>query len=1230
MSFRSPRTSGNGSTHDLLSATPSPSPPPPRNTSARFGASPTSPQQQQQSHPQHSNSPNASRAKREAFPRSQLWTWKHSDGASDTSSSFTSSDKDDLIESMLRECAPTVPALSSTAASTPATPGLYSRRIHHQHHALHHHPHHLHHTPPSHFSGSTLLLHQPSSSLSSSSSLSPPPSTSSQQPSQQQHAFLGSKRRIHKKDASLRSGLASPSSRNVMGAAGDGWRTYKLAHRTNRLIAKTRKAIEVLTKERDATSSSKRRKKKQLSRDGDDDMGDDVCEDEDEDEDDDGGSGAEHDAIAHASDDAPSASAESDPSAAQRSLLERFARDVLDDDDGESVDTTSGASRPHGTAANTLDPDDAEPQALDSDAFWRIYKTSATCKRPDSARGRYIDHCETASLLVLPVLDLDKSSRYDRSRKALRFDNYYFGDERAEAFGDALELLPVQVKHLSMKNVGISGTGTSAILNGVPLRNLRELSLSENRIGSRGTLKIFKSLQDPHVNLKTLDLGNNQLGDQAVKLLIQCLLNRCTLEHLDLRRNQIFHAAKAVGELLRITTPLTSLNLSWNNIRGEPAQHLARCMMENLTLTHLDLSDNTLGNNGNADAELGACLATNKSLTHLDVSNNHIHAKSVLIYVHGLQQNSVLETLVVRGNPIGTLGAEAIVRSVASGSITTCQLDMGECNLEIQDSSSSQQACIYSGGVFTLNLSERADVILLRELLLLCWRNKTEIIESLHNGAPFAFNCKDERSFLSAIPSTGTMQLKIQPNYDRHDEVLSVSGFEQTLKLLQRSFNHSREDEEESKLFCIRLLAEEYSFSVDQVNALLRLFQKHTSQVEKATAAAALIPQIRHSAAASAASARPEVYDCASMETPDEFFEDKDKDGKIDVCGDICMVLGLQHLSDLEQAYVEQKVGKWISFNVLNPTGKYALNMANSIDRRILMRMLEVNKYERKLRSQLKLMDVSQHGERAQPILGNFRNVRLNRRPVVMDSAWQFPRLGVLEFDFVMTKRPFSVCTALSDAAFEKFLKEFKALDVSAELKLLGLRSISTQYYFTCSQAQRVMEHFGTFERDVKTGALFRAEVFVILFSRIVDEWHFAESLALLDLVTKTHVLERIGYLNCFHPLQTNETYEHLLLDVFDQRQLALLLLKLATSGEAELSHVVLNNDTVVESETWRTWTSDEKLPLHGSLSCSMRAVHGAQTEAQLPPTSVRKKLLQTLLLKLESKAHELALQPPT
>ncbi|KAK1935204.1 Leucine-rich repeat-containing protein 74B [Phytophthora citrophthora] len=1086
-----------------------------------------------------------------AFPRSDLWSWKD-DGA-----------KDELVESMLRECVPPV--------AVPSTPALNFNA-------------------PMIFGGNNrpqlVSQRQPLTTASQHSHLQSPPGsqTSRRRNNVQSPPTTQPPPQLQPSSSKNLTAVASAQSTGQ-----DAWKAFKVAHRTNKILSKTRKMISVLTRQSSSTKNIHGGDNQYVGS-----ADSDVGEDNED---------ADADVNGEMSEEALAA-------AKLEEVKAKFQREVLDE---EATDSNEGNGNAFSTSIGNIQSG--------SEDFWKMYKASATSQRPDSARGRYIASYQDTSLIVLPVLDLKRPSRYERVNQTLRYDNYYFGDKRAEALGNALQLLPLPVQSLSMKNVGVSGSGSSAIMNGIPMKQLKHLNFSDNRLGAKGTQTIYRTLENPQIHLKSLDIGNNQLGDQAVRTLMQCLLNRCTLEHLDLRRNNIFHAAILIGELLRITTPLTSLNLSWNNIRGKPAQHLARCMMENLTLTHLDLSDNTLGNNGKADAELGACLATNKSLRVLDISNNHVQAKSVLVYVNGLQQNTVLKTLVFRGNPVGVVGGEAIVRAVASGSVLNCQIDIGDCNLDILDG--NLEGTTYGGGTFILNLNERSDGILLKELLQLVWKNKMDIVEVIHNGIPFTFNKKDEKTFVTCIPSQGSMQVKFQPNYDRHEDLISAAGFDGVVRLMDRSFGRSRDGDEAAKLFCIRVLAEEYSFTVAEANTLLSLFESHTSLVEKANAAAAIIPQIHLTPSAQIAT--EEIYDCASMETPKEFFVDKDGDGKIDVCGDICMTIGLENLSDIEQSHVEQKVGKWVSFNVNNPSGRYQLNMANSIDRRILMRILEVNKMERKMRQQLKLMDTSQHGLVAQPLQCGFRNMKLNHLPILMGANWQFPRLGILEFDFVMTRRPYAVCTALSDGAFEQFLKEFKQLQVTAEMKLIGLRSISTLYYFTCSQTQRIMEHFGTFERDPTTGCLLRGEVFIVLFSRIVDEWNLSETLSLLDLTTKTQVLDRLGVLNCFHPLQQIETYRNLQFSSHEHRQMILILVKLTISGEAELTNTQLNGNTI-ESDVWRTWTNDDKLPALGVLSCSMRALHGIQSETQLPPTSVRKKLLQSLVFKLEDKASEVTL----
>ncbi|KAF1784342.1 Leucine-rich repeat domain, L domain-like [Phytophthora cactorum] len=716
-----------------------------------------------------------------------------------------------------------------------------------------------------------------------------------------------SRRRHRYRSVSLRRVAAAAAS-----AGQDGWKAFKVAHRSNKVLTKTRQMISVLT----CQNSSKKNEN-----DGED----------------------QH---SHADGNAGTSGDEADPNekeeeteemriaaAAAAKLMEakaKFQREVLDED-------TSQGSSTNGVG-------DVQNGAED---FWRLYKNSTTSKRPDSTRGRFIANCQNSSLLVLPVLDLKRPSRYEQASQALCYDNYYFGDKRAEALGDALQLLPLPIQTLSMKNVGVSGSGSSAIMSGIAMKQLKHLIFSENRLGTKGILTIYRMLENPQINLKSLDLGNNQLGDQAVRTLIQCLLNRCTLEHLDLRCNHIFHAAVSIGELLRITTPLASLNLSWNNIRafgtmydGKPDAYSFGPFRQHPR------------SNGKAAADLGACLATNKSLRFLDISNNHVQAKSMLVYVNGLQQNTVLESLIIRGNPIGVLGENCS----AFGSISNCQIDIGDCNLEILDG--NLEGTIYGGGTFNLNLTERSDSILLRELLQLVWKNKTDIVDSLHNGAVFTFNRKDEKALTMTVVKND-----------------SPDGFDRVVTLIDRSFGHSQDGDEAAKFFVS---------GPWQKNIPLR----HRLCREK-------MSLLR-------------ITMCIN-EIPNQFFEDKDGDGKIDVCGDICMTIGLENLSDIEQSHVEQKVGKWISFNVNNPIGRYQLNMANSIDRRILMRLLEVNKTERKLRQQLKLMDTSQYGLQVQPLQGGFRNMRLNRLPIVMGNNWQFPRLGILEFDFVMTRRPYAI-----------------------------------------------------------------------------------------------------------------------------------------------------------------------------------------------------------------------------
>ncbi|KAJ3423714.1 leucine rich repeat family protein [Anaeramoeba flamelloides] len=68
------------------------------------------------------------------------------------------------------------------------------------------------------------------------------------------------------------------------------------------------------------------------------------------------------------------------------------------------------------------------------------------------------------------------------------------------------------------------------------------------------------------------------------------ILNDQTLTHLDLSENEIDEEGmQALSQALKVNQTLTHLNLSWNQIGYEGMQALCECLKVNQTLVYLDL-----------------------------------------------------------------------------------------------------------------------------------------------------------------------------------------------------------------------------------------------------------------------------------------------------------------------------------------------------------------------------------------------------------------------------------------------------------------------------------------------------------------------------------------------------------------------------------------------------------------------------------------------------------------
>ena len=99
-------------------------------------------------------------------------------------------------------------------------------------------------------------------------------------------------------------------------------------------------------------------------------------------------------------------------------------------------------------------------------------------------------------------------------------------------------------------------------------------------------------------------------------------------------------------------------------LRLDGAADFCNSLKTNNTLTYLDLSFNSLGNVGGI--ALGDALQDNKVLKTLFISNNSIDSMACLTICAGILQNENLTFCAFDGNPIGEVGARALMVSIMS------------------------------------------------------------------------------------------------------------------------------------------------------------------------------------------------------------------------------------------------------------------------------------------------------------------------------------------------------------------------------------------------------------------------------------------------------------------------------------------------------------------------------------------------------------------------------------
>jgi len=185
-------------------------------------------------------------------------------------------------------------------------------------------------------------------------------------------------------------------------------------------------------------------------------------------------------------------------------------------------------------------------------------------------------------------------------------------------------------------------------------------------------LKDLSFLAKNHPNLRVLNLDNNNLDDDAAKVLGTGNLKNLT--SLDLRCNRIGHeGAKAIAESQTLKN-LISLSLSSNRIGEDGAISLSNSK-NLLNLTSLDFSDNDIGDEG------VMALANSKyltNLTSLNLESNRIEEYSAMALAESAYITKLI-SLSLSSNRIGEDGAISLSNSKNLSDLTS--LDFSNNNI---------------------------------------------------------------------------------------------------------------------------------------------------------------------------------------------------------------------------------------------------------------------------------------------------------------------------------------------------------------------------------------------------------------------------------------------------------------------------------------------------------------------------------------------------------------------
>ncbi|XP_057184899.1 NACHT, LRR and PYD domains-containing protein 3-like isoform X3 [Triplophysa rosa] len=190
--------------------------------------------------------------------------------------------------------------------------------------------------------------------------------------------------------------------------------------------------------------------------------------------------------------------------------------------------------------------------------------------------------------------------------KEFKLRDFVRGGNKAEQLKVLKNLVPVirESRSVQLSRCKITDEGYVALTSALRSNpsHLTHLDLSDNNVGDSGMKLICDVLENPHCKLETLRLSRCKITDEGCVALTSALRsNPSHLTHLDLSDNNVGDSGvKLICDVLENPhCKLKTLKLNWCKITDEGCVALTSALRSNPShLTHLDLSDNNVGDSG--------------------------------------------------------------------------------------------------------------------------------------------------------------------------------------------------------------------------------------------------------------------------------------------------------------------------------------------------------------------------------------------------------------------------------------------------------------------------------------------------------------------------------------------------------------------------------------------------------------------------------------------------------